>query len=135
MTTSEKIRYIRVKFELDTRKLSCMLSINRKRLNELENLNANPDKKELLKIERAYKVQKMMSKQKTIQTEIDTQIITLNSLRSSCLNRCSTLNAHTQTEIETYINDILIEGMYLGLMYANNNQDEKVLNNVKRRRK
>jgi hypothetical protein len=40
----------------------------------------------------------------------------------------------TYEEIEQYLDDLKTDSMYLGLLYANNNEDERVLEEVRKRR-
>lgn len=135
MTAPEKIRKIKVKFEIDSKRLAYLSGIKHKRFVDLENEIAKPLEKELFKIDRIYKVLKMLYKPKCINQAFQAQDTMIKGLRYKMMSRVETLPIESKTEIERYCSDIIIESMYLGLMFANNNEDETVLKKVKERRK
>ena len=125
MTYPEKIQMLRVKFDIDSRKLSILLGVNRVRLNQIETGEKNMSKTEMLKIDRAIKVRKTVEKPKETEELIEEQKLVVTSLGSKLLNKV------TQKEIE----DLTIEAMYYGMLLANNLQDEEILIRVRNRRK
>lgn len=125
MTYPEKIQMLRVKFDIDSRKLSILLGVNRVRLNQIETGEKKMSKTEMLKIDRAIKVRKTVEKPKETEELIEEQKQVVSSLGSKLLNKV------TQKEIE----DLTIEAMYYGMLLANNLQDEDILIRVRNRRK
>lgn len=125
MTYPEKIQMLRVKFDIDSRKLSILLGVNRVRLNQIETGENKMSKTEMLKIDRAIKVIKTVEKPKETEELIEEQKLVVTSLGSKLLNKV------TQKEIE----DLTIEAMYYGMLLANNLQDEEILTRVRNRRK
>jgi DNA-binding transcriptional regulator YdaS (Cro superfamily) len=125
MTYPEKIQMLRVKFDIDSRKLSILLGVNRVRLNQIETGEKKMSKTEMLKIDRAIKVRKTVEKPKETEELIEEQKLVVTSLGSKLLNKV------TQKEIE----DLTIEAMYYGMLLANNLQDEEILIRVRNRRK
>lgn len=125
MTYPEKIQMLRVKFDIDSRKLSILLGVNRVRLNQIETGEKKMSKTEMLKIDRAIKVRKTVEKPKETEELIEEQKLVVTSLGSKLLNKV------TQKEIE----DLTIEAMYYGMLLANNLQDEEILVRVRNRRK
>lgn len=135
MNTIDKIKFIKVKFEMDIKKLAYLCGIPRKRLYEIENDMIEPNANDKLKIDRMMKVLKMMRKPKHSITLINDQGLMIKDLTSIILSKNKTLCIETKTDIERYLSDVIIESMYLGLMLANNNMDEVVLKKVRNRRK
>lgn len=125
MTYPEKIQMLRVKFDIDSRKLSILLGVNRVRLNQIETGEKKMSKNEMLKIDRAIKIRKTVEKPKETEELIEEQKQVVSSLGSKLLNKV------TQKEIE----DLTIEAMYYGMLLANNLQDEDILIRVRNRRK
>lgn len=135
MNYSEKIKSIKIKYDLDNRQLANLLGLSTLRIEELESQKRNPTKYEKIKLERFYKIRKMIEKPMSLDELMQEQKDTITSIRSSIMEKVGEKLFDEKVEqIREYLEDLSVESMYLGLMYANNNDDDTVLTIVRKRR-
>lgn len=135
MNYSEKIKSIKIKYDLDNRQLANLLGLSTLRIEELESQKRNPTKYEKIKLERFYKIRKMIEKPMSLDELMQEQKDTITSIRSSIMDKVGEKLFDEKVEqIREYLEDLSVESMYLGLMYANNNDDDTVLTIVRKRR-
>lgn len=135
MNYSEKIKSIKIKYDLDNRQLANLLGLSTLRIEELESQKRNPTKYEKIKLERFYKIRKMIEKPMSLDELMQEQKDTITSIRSSIMDKVGEKLFDEKVEqIREYLEDLSVESMYLGLMYANNNDDDTVLSIVRKRR-
>lgn len=135
MNYSEKIKSIKIKYDLDNRQLANLLGLSTLRIEELESQKRNPTKYEKIKLERFYKIRKMIEKPMSLDELMQEQKDTIASIRSSIMDKVGEKLFDEKVEqIREYLEDLSVESMYLGLMYANNNDDDTVLTIVRKRR-
>lgn len=135
MNYSEKIKSIKIKYDLDNRQLANLLGLSTLRIEELESQKRNPTKYEKIKLERFYKIRKMIEKPMSLDELMQEQKDTITSIRSSIMDKVGEKLFDEKVEqIREYLEDLFVESMYLGLMYANNNDDDTVLTIVRKRR-
>lgn len=135
MNYSEKIKSIKIKYDLDNRQLANLLGLSTLRIEELESQKRNPTKYEKIKLERFYKIRKMIEKPMSLDELMQEQKDTIKSICSSIMDKVGEKLFDEKVEqIREYLEDLSVESMYLGLMYANNNDDDTVLTIVRKRR-
>lgn len=135
MNYCEKIKNIKSKYDLDNRQLASLLGLSTLRVEELVSQKRNPTKHEKIKLDRFYKIKRMIEKPMSLEELMQEQRDTIESIRSSIMEKVGEKLFDEKVEqIREYIEDALVESMYLGLMYANNNEDEIVLKMVRKRR-
>lgn len=135
MNYSEKIKSIKIKYDLDNRQLANLLGLSTLRIEELESQKRNPTKYEKIKLERFYKIRKMIEKPMSLDELMQEQKDMITSIRSSIMDKVrEKLFDEKVEQIREYLEDLSVESMYLGLMYANNNDDDTVLTIVRKRR-
>lgn len=96
---------------------------------------SEPTKAETLKLDRAIKVRKMIAKHCAIEKEITLQEDMIKSFKGKIMDKLQRIDASSLEQVEALLEHIKVESMYIGLMYANLNEDEFVLNQVRSRRK
>lgn len=131
----EKITYIQERFEISKKRICYILDIPRGRMDKLLSGEIELSDIDKLKIDRAMKVQRMMAKHRSIEREFQLMHKIIGSLKDKLIQCLEPLEADNKADAMKLIEDIYIESQYLGLMYANNNEDETVLKQVKGRRK
>jgi transcriptional regulator with XRE-family HTH domain len=135
MKFSEKVKTIKLKYDLENRQLANILGLSNLRVEELLSEKRNPTKYEKIKVERLLKLKIMIEKPMSLDELMQEQKETIESIKKSIMDKVGEkLFDDKVDQIREYIEDILVESMYLGLMYANNNEDETVLKIVRRRR-
>ena len=92
-----------------------------------------PTEYEGIKLDRLKKFKSFITKPLSIDTIVNEQTKSIESAKKTILKK--TRLSHCMTEdIEDYLEDLRVSSMYLGMLYANNNEDEKVLSEVRKRR-
>ena len=115
--------------------LSKLLGISEKRAYMLVN-GDQPTPYETIKIARLFKFTRYILKPMDLEDNYKDQRIILESLKKTILNQVSKTSCMDTIEmVESYLREVEIESMHLGLMYANNNEDDKVFELVRKRRK
>ena len=131
----EKLKAIKSKYDLDNRQIANILGLSTLRVEELESQKRNPTKYEKIKLERFFKIKKMIEKPMSLDELMLEQKCTIDSIRKSILEKVGEKLFDEKVEqIREYLEDLSVESLYLGLMYANNNEDEIVLKIVRQRR-
>lgn len=118
----EKIKFLSERFELTNMQLASMLGISRAKVKKYLDKTKEITERDAIKIDRAIKVQKYLSRHVAIDEEIKNQEFLISNLLKKEIN----LNL---------LEGIVAESMYLGLMLANKNEDEYVLRRVRAWRK
>ena len=135
MKHSDKLKAIKQKYDLGNRQLANLLGLSTLRIEELVTEVRCPTKYETIKLERFYKIRKMIEKPMSLDSLMKEQKDTIESIKGSIIEKVGEkLFDEKVDQIREYIEDILAESMYLGMMYANNNDDESVLKIVRGRR-
>lgn len=115
--------------------LSKLLGISEKRAFMLVN-GDEPTPYEIIKIARLFKFTRYILKPMELEDNYNDQRIILDSLKKTILNQVAKTSCMDTIEmVESYLREVEIESMHLGLMYANNNEDDKVFELVRKRRK
>lgn len=125
MSYLEKIRYLKNKYSINSRKLSILLDISKERLMQIESGFIDLSYREKTIIDRALKIRKSVSKPIESEELIKEQLDVISNLG----------NKITTTENEYSVKDLIIESMYYGMMLANNNKDDFILKKVRNRRR
>ena len=134
MNQRENIIKLKKQFLIDNRQLSLILGISILRIEALLK-GAIPSRYEFVKIERGLKIKKMITKPMSIVEIIQEQHTTIEGTKKRILDIAHIgLGAMRCQEMSDYIDDMIDEAMYLGMLYANNNDDEEVLKQVRKRR-
>lgn len=121
----EKIKFLSDRFELTHVQLSAMLGMSRNRCRDIINGKKDINDKDKMRIDRAMKVQKMLSKHNATEEEITIQFALVDNLKDKIQTK----------DNEKDLIGVITEAMYLGLMLANNNLDEIALKRVRAWRK
>ena len=121
-------------YKLNIEQLSLLLSIPKVRVIDILNgYKATPY--ETVKIGRLLKIKYFINKPLSIQDILEEQKQAVESAKKKILYRVSkNISSMTYAEIEQYVDDLRTDAMYLGMLYANNNEDERVLEEVRKRR-
>lgn len=115
--------------------LSKLLGITEKRAFALVN-GDQPTQYEQIKIARLMKFTRFILKPMDLEENYNVQRVILDSLKHTILKQVhKTSCSDTVNLVQEYIDEFEIESMHLGLMYANNNEDDKVFELVRKRRK
>jgi hypothetical protein len=115
--------------------LSKLLGISEKRAYMLVN-GEPPTPYEEIKIARLFKFTRYVLKPMDLEDNYKDQRIILASLKKTILKHVAKTSCmDTLDMVESYLEEVEIESMHLGLMYANNNEDDKVFELVRKRRK
>ena len=135
MECCEKIKFIKFRFDLNNRQVANILGLSTLRIEEIISQKRNPSKYEQIKIDRFFKLKRMIEKPMSLDSLMQEQRDTIKSIRDSIMEKVGEKLFDEKVEqIREYLEDVLVESMYLGLMYANNNEDEIVLKMVRKRR-
>lgn len=121
-------------YKLNIEQLAMLLNIPKVRVVDILNgYKASPY--EIVKIGRLTKMKYFINKPLSIKEILDEQKQAVESAKKKILYKVSkNISSMTYEEIEQYLDDLKTDSMYLGLLYANNNEDEKVLEEVRKRR-
>ena len=121
-------------YKLNIEQLAMLLNIPKVRVVDILNgYKASPY--EIVKIGRLTKMKHFINKPLSIKEILDEQKQAVESAKKKILYKVSkNISSMTYEEIEQYLDDLKTDSMYLGLLYANNNEDEKVLEEVRKRR-
>lgn len=116
------------KFRLNNVQLSLLLGLSVTRVRALMN-GAKPTEYEHIKIKRLKKVKSFLIKPMSIDEIVLEQEHAIRNCTSKIIHQSKP--CYTD-ETENYMKDLIANAMYLGLLYANNNEDEKVLNEIRK---
>lgn len=134
MNQRENIIKLKKQFLIDNRQLSLILGISILRIEAMLK-GAVPSRYEFIKIGRGLKIKKMIAKPMSINEIINEQQNTILGTKKRIIDIAHLgLGTIRCQEISEYIDDMIDEAMYLGMLYANNNDDEEVLDKVRKRR-
>jgi len=127
----ESIIKLKNQFMITNQQLSLILGVSMLRIEAILK-GADVTRYEHVKLGRALKIKKMIEKPMSINEIINEQHNTINGTKDRIMDIA---HHHIQTkrceEITNYIDDMIVEAMYLGMLHANNNDDEIVLKKVR----
>ena len=135
MTAQEILLKLKKQFLVNDRQLSLMLGISMLRIDAMIK-GSKPTRYELVKLGRALKIKRMIERPMSIKEIVDEQKSSITKTKERIISiSAQQLHARRCYEISEYIDHIVVDAMYLGLLYANDNEDEVVLEKVKEIRK
>ena len=111
--------------------LSHLLGIPQNRLNVLLK-DYTPTKYELIKINRLGKLIDSVQKPMTLKKDLEQQHINVSSGKLKIRHKLETLVCMNTTEqVEKWLEETIENAMILGIMYANNNLDQPLLDSIR----
>ena len=120
------------KYKLNITQMALLMDCPRTRIQAIMN-GSKPSEYESIKLKRLKKIKSFITKPISIEEIIVEQTKSIESGIEKIVRR--TKGSHCVMEdIEEVLIDLKVNSMYLGLLYANNNLDDKVLSEVRKRR-
>lgn len=111
--------------------LSHLLGIPQNRLNVLLK-EYSPTKYELIKINRLVRMVESIQKPMTLKKDIEQQSLNVNSGKLKIRHKLESLVCMNTTEqVEKWIEEVIENALVLGIMYANNNLDQPLLDKIR----
>lgn len=111
--------------------LSHLLGIPQNRLNVLLK-DYTPTKYELIKINRLGKLIDSVQKPMTLKKDLEQQHLNVSSGKLKIRHKLETLVCMNTTEqVEKWLEETIENAMILGIMYANNNLDQPLLDSIR----
>ena len=120
------------KYKLNITQMALLMDCPRTRIQALMN-GAKPTEYEQIKLKRLKKIKPLITKPISIEEIVSEQT---KSIESN-INKIALKVKHSHCvmeDIDEVLEDLKVNSMYLGLLLANNNDDEKVLTEVRKRR-